>query len=188
MRYLDIAYNVKNLPKLDEGFVPFGVWRKAFLAEATVPFWVAVEREDGSIQPKIKISENVGKITNPHFKKLYRFYGNDTGKAIADYLCVYDETVDDTKDMEIFDPEATWKTKTVYNFTAKELQVPIFQKGKLVYQCPDLQQIRAYCMEQVDMLWDEVKRFDYPHKYYVDLSDKLWQIQHDLLEKSQEVK
>ena len=142
---------------------------------------VAVEREDGSIQPKIKISENVGKITNPHFKKLYRFYGNDTGKAIADYLCVYDETVDDSGDFEIFDPEATWKTKRVYDFTAKELQVPIFKNGKLVYRCPPIDEVRSYCLEQVDKLWDEVKRFDNPHDYYVDLSQKLWDIKYNLL-------
>ena len=131
--------------------------------------------------PKIKVSENVGKITNPHFKKLYRFFGNDTGKAIADYLCVFDETVDDTKDIEIFDPEATWKRKTVYNFKAKELMVPIFKNGELVYKLPTLPEIKAYCQQQIDTLWDEVKRFDNPHTYYVDLSQKLWQIKYDLL-------
>ena len=142
---------------------------------------VAVEKEDGTVLPKIKISENVGKITNPHYKKLYRFFGKDTGKAIADYLCVHDEVVDDSKDMEIFDPEATWKTKTVYNFTAKELQVPIFKDGELVYELPSLEQIRTYCLQQVDSLWDEVKRFDNPHNYYVDLSQKLWDIKYGLL-------
>ena len=141
----------------------------------------AVEHADGTIEPKIKISENVGKITNPHFKKFYRFFGNDTGKAIADYLCVYDETVDDSGEMEIFDPDATWKTKTVYDFTAKEMQVPIFKNGKLVYELPSLEQIRAYCLEQVETLWDEVKRFDNPHNYYVDLSKKLWDIKYNLL-------
>ncbi len=164
----------------------FGVGERLITARSEPVFGgvyklVAVEKEDGTVQPKIKISENVGKITNPHFKKLYRFYGNDTGKAIADYMCVHDETVDDSHDMEIFDPEATWKTKTVYNFTARELQVPIFEKGKLVYQSPDLQQIREYCLQQVDTLWDEVKRFDNPHKYYVDLSQKLWDIKYNLL-------
>ena len=83
--------------------------------------------------------------------------------------------------MRIFDPEATWKTKTVYNFTAKEMQVPIFKNGELVYKLPDLQQIRTYCSEQVDSLWDEVKRFDNPHTYYVDLSQKLWDIKYGLL-------
>ena len=164
----------------------FGVGERLITARSEPVFGgvyklAAVENEDGTITPKIKISENVGKITNPHFKKLYRFYGNDTGKAIADYLCIHDEVVDDSQDMEIFDPEATWKTKTVYNFTAKELQVPIFKNGQLVYKCPSLQEVRAYCLEQVDTLWDEVKRFDNPHTYYVDLSQKLWDIKYDLL-------
>ena len=166
----------------------FGVGERLITARSEPVFGgvyklVAVEREDGTIQPKIKISENVGKITNPHFKKLYRFYGNDTGKAIADYLCVYDETVDDSGEFEIFDPDATWKTKQVYNFTAKELQVPIFINGELVYDCPTLEEIRAYCLQQVDTLWDEVKRFDNPHTYYVDLSQKLWDIKYGLLKK-----
>jgi nicotinate phosphoribosyltransferase len=167
----------------------FGVGERLITARSEPVFGgvyklVAVEQEDGTVQPKIKISENVGKITNPHYKKLYRFFGNDTGKAIADYMCVHDETVDDSQDMEIFDPEATWKTKTVYNFTAKELQVPIFKNGELVYDCPTLQQIRQYCLEQVDTLWDEVKRFDNPHTYYVDLSQKLWDIKYGLLKNS----
>ena len=167
----------------------FGVGERLITARSEPVFGgvyklVAVEQEDGTVQPKIKISENVGKITNPHYKKLYRFFGNDTGKAIADYMCVYDESVDDSQDMEIFDPEATWKTKTVYNFTAKELQVPIFKNGELIYECPTLQQIRQYCLEQVDTLWDEVKRFDNPHTYYVDLSQKLWDIKYGLLKKN----
>ena len=147
----------------------------------------AVENDAGEIIPKIKISENVGKITNPHFKKLYRFYGNDTGKAIADYLCVHDETVDDSQDITIFDPETTWKRKRVYNYTARELQAPVFLGGKLVYQLPTLQEIQDYCKKEVDALWDEVKRFDNPHTYYVDLSQKLWDIKYQLLrENSQE--
>ncbi len=164
----------------------FGVGERLITARSEPVFGgvyklTAVEDENGNITPKIKISENVGKITNPHFKKLYRLFGNDTGKAIADYLCVHDETVDDSHDLEIFDPEATWKRKTVYDFTAKELLVPIFKSGKLVYDLPSLQEIQAYCAQQVDTLWDEVKRFDNPHTYYVDLSPKLWQIKYDLL-------
>ena len=96
-------------------------------------------------------------------------------------MCVYDETVDDSQDMEIFDPEATWKTNTVYNFTAKELQVPVFLNGKLVYELPTLEEIRSYCAQQVDTLWEEIKRFDNPQTYYVDLSQKLWDIQYGLL-------
>ena len=164
----------------------FGVGERLITARSEPVFGgvyklTAVEDADGNILPKIKISENVGKITNPHFKKLYRFFGNDTGKAIADYLCVYDETVDDSRDLEIFDPQATWKRKKVYNFTAKELLVPIFKNGELVYQLPKLDEIQKYCAEQVDTLWDEVKRFDNPHTYYVDLSQKLWDIKDRLL-------
>jgi len=179
-------YIIQDLLRQGAKIDMFGVGERLITARSEPVFGgvyklAAVENADGSVTPKIKISENVGKITNPHFKKLYRFYGNDTGKAIADYLCIYDEIVDDSKDLEIFDPEATWKTKTVYNFTAKELQMPIFQGGKLVYQSPELSKIREYCMEQVDTLWDEVKRFDNPHTYYVDLSQKLWDIKYKLL-------
>ena len=164
----------------------FGVGERLITAKSEPVFGgvyklVAVEDENGEIIPKIKISENVGKITNPHFKKLYRFYGRDTGKAIADYLCLHDETVDDTQDITIFDPEATWKRKTVYNYWARELHVPIFKNGELVYKLPSLQEIQDYCRKEIDSLWDEVKRFDYPHSYYVDLSQKLYDIKYNLL-------
>ncbi len=179
-------YIIQGLLRQGAQIDMFGVGERLITAKSEPVFGgvyklAAVETADGEIIPKIKISENTGKITNPHFKKLYRFFGNDTGKAIADYLCVYDETVDDSGEMEIFDPDATWKTKNVYNFTAKELMVPIFKNGELVYQCPKLQEVRAYCLEQVDTLWDEVKRFDNPHTYYVDLSKKLWDIKFGLL-------
>ena len=164
----------------------FGVGERMITAKSEPVFGgvyklAAVEDKDGNIIPKIKVSENVEKITVPHFKKVYRFYGRDTGKAIADYMTVYDEQVDDERDLELFDPTATWKTKTVYNYTARELQVPIFIGGKCVYDRPSLEQIREYCRQETDTLWDEVKRFDNPHSYYVDLSPKLWQIQQDLL-------
>lgn len=141
----------------------------------------AVEDENGTIIPKIKVSENIGKITNPHFKKVYRLYENDTGKAIADLICVHDETIDESKPLTIFDPDYTWKKKTLTDFTAKELLVPIFKNGKCVYHSPNVQQIRNYCKEQIDLQWDEVKRFENPHNYYVDLSEKLWNIKHQLL-------
>ena len=164
----------------------FGVGERLITARSEPVFGcvyklAAVEDEAGNIIPKIKVSENVGKITNPHFKKVYRFYGNDTGKAIADYICLHDEVVDDSQDLEIFDPQATWKRKNIYNFTAKELLVPIFQNGELVYNMPSLPEIQKYCAEQVDTLWDEVQRFDNPHTYYVDLSQKLWDIKYALL-------
>ena len=179
-------YIIQDLLRQGAKIDMFGVGERLITAKSEPVFGgvyklAAVENDDGTITPKIKISENIGKITNPHFKKLYRFYGNDTGKAIADYLCVYDETVDDSSEMEIFDPEATWKTKTVYDFNARELMVPIFKNGQQVYKCPSLHDVRAYCLEQVDTLWDEVKRFDNPHSYYVDLSQKLWNIKYGLL-------
>ena len=142
---------------------------------------VAVEKSNGEIEPKIKVSENTAKITNPHFKKLYRYYDNESGKALADELCVWDETVDDSKPHTIFDPNATWKTKTLTNFTAKELLVPVFKSGECVYDCPSIQEIQVYCADQLDKLWDEVKRFENPHNYYVDLSEQLYQIKSILL-------
>ena len=164
----------------------FGVGERLITAKSEPVFGgvyklVAVENADGSITPKIKISENVGKITNPHYKRLYRFYGKDNGMAIADYMAVYDEVIDDSQNMVIFDPEATWKTKEVYDFEAKELQVPIFKNGELVYQLPTLDEIRSYCLSEVDRLWGEIKRFDNPQTYYVDLSQKLWDIKYGLL-------
>ncbi len=168
----------------------FGVGERLITARSEPVFGgvyklVAVEQPDGSVTPKIKISENVGKITVPHFKKLWRFYARDTGKAIADYLTVHDEAVDDSDTLEIFDPDATWKRKTVYDFQAKELLVPIFRGGELVYEKPTLPQIRDYCAAQLDTLWEEVRRFENPHHYYVDLSQKLWDIKNGLLHNRQ---
>lgn len=142
---------------------------------------VAVENDAGEIEPKIKVSENAAKITVPHFKKLYRYYDNVSGKALADELCVYDEVVDDSRNHIIFDPNATWKTKELYDFTARELLVPVFRDGECVYDCPSIEEIAAYCREQVELLWDEVKRFENPHTYYVDLSQKLYEIKNILL-------
>ena len=179
-------YIIRDLLRQGAQIDMFGVGERLITAKSEPVFGgvyklAAIEEPDGTVVPKIKISENVEKITNPHHKKLYRFYAKDTGKAIADYLTVYDEVVDDSKDMTIFDADATWKTKKVYNFTARELQVPVFKSGELVYKLPSLEEIRAYCLAQVDTLWDEVKRFDNPQTYYVDLSQKLWDIKYDLL-------
>ena len=182
-------YLIRDLWLQDAKIDAFGVGERMITARSEPVFGgvyklVAVEDDDGEIIPKIKISENVGKITTPHFKKLYRFYGRDTGKAIADYLCVYDETVDDSGNLEIFDPEATWKRKEVYHFEARELLVQIYKNGKLVYKRPSMEELRAYCASQVDTLWDEVKRFDNPHRYYVDLSQKLYDIKQSLLNRN----
>ena len=143
----------------------------------------AVEDSDGTIIPKIKISENAAKITTPHFKKVYRLFDNETGKAEADLLTLHDEVIDESQPLEIFDPAETWKRKTLTNFTAKPLLVPVFLNGELVYHQPTIEESRAWCAAQVDTLWDEVKRFENPHNYYVDLSQKLWDIKQDLLRK-----
>ena len=115
---------------------------------------------------------------------MYRFYDKKTGKAIADEICLRDEVVSEALPHTIFDPEATWKQRTLKDFTIRELQVPVFRKGKLVYKQPELKELQAYCAKEVDSLWDEVKRFENPHKYNVDLSRKLWALKHEMLEAS----
>ena len=141
----------------------------------------AVENEKGEVIPKIKISENVGKITNPGFKRVYRLFDKETGMAEADYITLYDEVVDDTKPLEICDPEARWKTKVMHGFNAVELQVPVFKNGELVYKLPTLEEIKRTCAYGVSTLWPEVKRFDFPHQYYVDLSAKPMALKDEML-------
>ena len=136
---------------------------------------------NGQMEPKLKISENVGKITNPAFKSVWRLYERATGKAIADVVTLFDEEIDDTQPYMIFDPDHTWKRKLVTDFTARRLPVQLFRRGECVYESPDVHEIQKYCLSQVDTLWDEVKRFENPHIYYVDLSQKLWDIKHRLL-------
>lgn len=136
---------------------------------------------DGNIIPRIKVSENVSKITNPCFKKLWRLYDRESGKAIADVLTLRDEHIDDTKPYIIFDPDHIWKRKTVENFFARELQVQLFNNGKCIYNLPDIKTIRFYCEQQIDTMWDEVLRFENPHNYYVDLSQPLWDEKQRLL-------
>ena len=163
----------------------FGVGERLITAKAEPVFGgvyklSAIENE-GEIIPKIKISENVGKITNPAFKQLWRFFDRDSGKAIADVITLESEIIDDNLPYEIFDPEHLWKRKTITNFYAKKLLVKIFDNGKCIYEGPDLKTIRNYCKEQVDTLWEEVLRFDNPHNYYVDLSKQLWDLKERLL-------
>ncbi|MBQ9931840.1 MAG: nicotinate phosphoribosyltransferase [Firmicutes bacterium] len=142
---------------------------------------VAVER-DGEILPKIKISDNVEKITNPGFKKVYRLYDKTSNKALADVIALHDEEEPSGESYEIFDPQFVWKKKTLTNFYTRNLQVPIFEKGKLVYQSPSISGIRDYCKAEIDTLWDEVLRFENPHTYYVDLTKKLWTLKTEMIE------
>lgn len=143
---------------------------------------VAVERK-GEVVPKIKISENTDKITNPGFKKVARLFSNESGEAIADVITLFDETIDTNKPYEIFDPEHTWKRKMISNFSVEELTTQIYDKGKKVYQSPDIHAIKKHCEKEVSRLWEEVKRFEFPHKYYVDLSPRLWDMKDELLKK-----
>ena len=138
---------------------------------------------NGELVPKMKISENVEKITNPGFKKVVRFFDKETGKALADVIMLHDEPVPDGKPYEIFDPNAVWKRKVLENYDAVELLVPIFEKGKLVYDEPDIGTIKKTCAEQIDKLWGSHLRFENPQTYYVDLSKPLWNLKHDLLNK-----
>ena len=179
-------YIIRELIRQGAEIDAFGVGERLITSKSDPVFGgvykvCAIENEDGTVRPKIKISENVGKITTPHFKKLYRLRGRDTGKAEADLLCVYDEVIDDTKPLEIFDPDHTWKRKTLDNFTAEELLVPIFKDGNQVYELPTIEKIREHCKQEIDGIWDEVRRFNNPHNYYVDLSQKLWDIKHRMI-------
>lgn len=145
----------------------------------------AVEK-DGEIIPKIKLSENVQKITTPGNKRVYRLYDRESGKAAADLITLASETVDDSLPYELFDPDFTWKRKTLTNYTARELLEPLFRKGECVYKERNIEEIKSYCREQIDTLWDEVTRFENPHNYYVDLSQQLWDVKHELLRKNKE--
>lgn len=149
---------------------------------------LAALEKDGEIIPKIKISENTTKITNPGFKEVFRLYSNESGEAVADVIGLRGEEIDETQPYEIFDPDHTWKRKKLTDFHVRKLMVQLFEKGKYIYDSPDVHEIKRYCAEQVGKLWDEVKRFENPHKYYVDLSPKLWKMKEDLLEKYSEGK
>ena len=140
-----------------------------------------VEDADGHVIPKIKISENVSKITTPGFKDLYRLYDKSTGKAFADVVTLNGEEIDDSQPYEIFDPDFIWKRKTVENFRAVRIREQIFRGGRCVTQKHTLPEMQDFCRRQVNTLWDEVKRFENPHNYYVDLSQKLWDLKHKMI-------
>lgn len=140
--------------------------------------------ENGVHHPKIKISENIEKVTNPGFKNLYRIYDLESKKAIGDIMTLYDEVIDTSKDITIFDQMNTWKYKTIPggSYEIKDLLEPIFIDGKLVYDVPDLESIRAYSKQEFAKIWDEVLRFEYPQVYYVDVSEKLKDLKLSMLE------
>ncbi|MDD4745034.1 MAG: nicotinate phosphoribosyltransferase [Eubacteriales bacterium] len=142
---------------------------------------LAAIEKDGQVLPRMKFSENAGKITNPCSKDVWRFYDLATGKAIADLITLADETIDENKPYELFDPLHTWKRKLVTGFRARRLLEPVFVQGKLVYERVPIETTRNYCAHEIDLLWDSLKRFENPQEYYVDLSQKLWDIKDALL-------
>ena len=165
----------------------FGVGERLITAASAPVFGgvykiVAVE-ENGVPVPRIKLSENVAKITTPCAKKVYRLFDKNSGKALADVITLIDEDLEGIETYELFDPNYTWKAKTLTDFEAVELLKPIFLGGVCVYDCPTTAEIRRYCAEQIDLQWDEVKRFENPHNYYVDLSPKLWDVKQLMLHK-----
>ncbi len=164
----------------------FGVGERLITASSEAVFggvykMAAIEDKDGNFIPKIKLAGNTSKITLPGFKQSWRLFDRESGKAIADVITLRDEVIDDTKEYELFDPEYTWKRKTVTNFIARPLQVKVFEKGELVYKCPSATAIRDYREQQIESLWEEVQRFEKPHKYYVDLSQNLWDLYNEML-------
>ncbi|MBO5421812.1 MAG: nicotinate phosphoribosyltransferase [Clostridia bacterium] len=180
-------YIIRDMLRQGAQVDSFGVGERLITASSTPVFGgvyklVAVEN-DGVMMPKIKLSENVAKVTTPGAKNLWRLYDNETGKAIADLITLADEVIDDSQPYELFDPDVTWKRKTVENYTARPLLQPLFIKGKCVYDYPELKEIRDYCAQQVETLWDEVKRFENPHNYYVDMSQALWDMKNEMINK-----
>lgn len=180
-------YIIRDLIVQGAAVDSFGVGERLITASSESVFGgvykLAAVEKDGKIIPRIKLSENAAKITNPDFKEVWRLYDRASGKAIADVITCAGEVIGDNEPYEIFDPEHPYKRKTVTDFTAKKLMVQIFDGGKCVYESPSVGEIREYCARQTDTLWDEVKRFEYPHEYYVDLSQKLWDKKNELLSK-----
>ena len=164
----------------------FGVGEKLITSKSEPVFGgvyklSALER-DGEMIPKIKISENTEKITNPGFKKIFRFFDKDTDRQLGDVIALRDEPLPTGDEFEIFDPKDVWKRKKITNFYVKELQEQIFEGGKCVYESPSIDEIKAYCVGQQEKMWDEMKRFENPQTYYVDLSHKLWDLKHKMIE------
>lgn len=178
-------YTIENLFMQGAKIDLFGVGERLITSKSSPVFGgvyklTAVE-EEGKIVPKIKISENITKITNPGFKNLYRFYDKDSGKALADLITLNNEEILDSEPIEIFHPVYTWKRKIIENYRAEKLLVQIYDKGKLVYDPPALDDIKKRAEQQLDSLWEEMKRLDNPQEYIVDLSFDLWKLKNDLL-------
>jgi len=184
-------YIIRDLLINDAKIDSFGVG-ECMITSKTTPVLggvyklTAIKKPDGSYEPKIKISASIEKITLPYRKQVYRIFDKATGMAKADYISIWDENVDlEPKEMTIFSPTEPWKRQTLTDIQLKPLLQPIFVEGKKVYNSPDIEEIKTFCAQQIDTLWDEVKRLEYPHVYYVDYSEKLWLEQMRLLNEKQ---
>lgn len=182
-------YIIRDLIQQGASIDSFGVGERLITSRAEPVFGgvyklSAIER-DGKLLPKMKFSENAGKITNPGDKEVWRFYDRTSGKALADLISLVGETIDDSGDFEIFDPMHTWKRKTISNFTARKLMIQVFEGGHQKYVHQPIEQIREYCAAELDKLWESIKRFDNPQTYFVDLSYKLWELKEKMLFENQ---
>ena len=179
-------YIIRDLVRQGARIDSFGVGERLITSRSEPVFGgvykLSALEKDGKLIPKIKISENVEKITVPHFKKVYRLFDNKTGKALGDVLTVHDEQIDASLPYVLFHPVYTWKQRIVTDYTVRPLRVQLFKHGKCVYNSPDVEDIRKYCIREVDTLWDQIKRFENPQTYFVDLSKKLWSCKNELLE------
>ena len=163
----------------------FGVGERLITAKSEPVFGgvykLAALEKDGVMIPKMKLSENIEKITNPGFKTLYRFYDKTTHRCLADLITLDDEPMPSDNQYIIFDEIAPWKTKILENFTVENLRVQLFEKGRRVYESPTIDEIKEHCATQIKTLWDEMLRFDNPQTYYVDLSHNLWEMKNQLI-------
>lgn len=175
---------IKTLIEQEAPIDIFGVGERLITAKSDPVFGavykIVAKEEDNTIKPIIKISDNPAKITTPHYKKVYRVY-SDAKRAIADYIALHDEIIDTSKPLVLFDPIHTWKEKEVTNYTLTEMQVQIFKDGTLIYDIPSLKEVREYTQKSLNELWTELRRFSFPHKYYIDLSQKLWDIKTEMI-------
>lgn len=181
-------FTIRNILSQGAQLDSFGVGERLITSKSSPVFGgvyklTTIEDEEGNMIPRIKISENVQKITTPGFKELYRLYDRDTGKALADVITLKGEEIDDSKPYEIFHPIYTWKRKVLSNFEAKPLMVQVYEKGKLIYDLPPLEEIRQRVQQELSHFWEETKRLDNPHQYIVDLSYPLWKLKDELLKK-----
>lgn len=181
-------FSIKTLLEQGAPIDIFGIGERLITSKSEPVFGavykIVAKEVNGVIKPIMKISDNPNKITTPHFKKVYRVMDKNNG-PVADYVTLYNEVIDQTKTLVLFDPNHPWKRKEINNYILKDIRKTIFKDGKLVYKLPELKDIQLFAKENIEELWTEMRRFSHPHKYYVDLSQKLWDVKHNLIKELQ---